>query len=98
MTNTDLADLWRQYQELGQRWQSTSDDAMGELVDAERAIADQIEAADPHDLAGIIIQTRLLADLTEHQRPTDFARAIVARLERLARLLDQAASGAGPGG
>jgi len=55
-----------------------------DLVEAEWAIADQIEAADPHDLAGIIIQARLLADLPEHQRPTEFALAIAARLERLA--------------
>jgi hypothetical protein len=39
-TNNDLAELWRRYTD--------------ELRKAELVIGAQIEAADPHDLAGIV--------------------------------------------
>ena len=70
-TNNDLAELWRRYTD--------------ELRKSELAIGVQIEAPDPHDLAGMVIQVKLLTDLIEtgHQ-PAEFAAAIAQLLEAMA--------------
>jgi hypothetical protein len=87
--STSLAELWRQYEAFNARWAALAgtDESGDHLTEAQHAIGAQIEAADPHDLAGILIQQKLLADRMDtgfHEDDAAFAAAIAGRLERLA--------------
>jgi hypothetical protein len=85
---TTIAELWREYQELGQWIDAAGDDVPQVAVDQATArqirIYEQIAAARPGTLEGIAIQARVLADWLREPRNRALAEAVADQLEALA--------------
>jgi hypothetical protein len=89
-TPTDLGELWRQHEALTARFDEPdydSDEEHDRLGSEQFAIYNQIAAADPTDLPGILIQLRALHDdlhIGSRAGQDEYLAAIVGRLKRLA--------------
>jgi hypothetical protein len=91
VANGMLAALWQQHEAIGRRWDELGYDITDEegdrLGSEQAAIWSTIQMQDPHDLAGILVQLRALADeMGGGHRPKqhEVLTAIIQRVERLA--------------